>query len=155
MIYFLSVLNEEFIKIGFTDQIIEKRILALQTGNPYEIKMIFMVDGSLKQEKEIHRSLKEVFERLKVFNNPVNEWYSGNNPIVKMFICNVRNYGINYALRNINSIFNWDLEVRENEIFTIRHLERSLRNMGFSQNQAKTLISQKKLELMGSFDGDR
>jgi len=149
MIYFLSALGSEYIKIGFTAQDIEKRISALQTGNPLEIKMMFTVDGTLKQEKEIHRSLKEVFTRLKVFSNPVNEWYPSDNPIIKMFICNTRNYGVNYAVQNINSIFHWSMDVKENEIFTVRHLERALRNRGLSQSQAKILISKNKKELMG------
>lgn len=150
MIYFLSVLGSEFIKIGYTAQDIEKRKSALQTGNPFEIKVIFTVDGTLLQEKEIHRSLKEVFERLKVFNNPVNEWYPSGNPIIKLFICNARNYGINYAIQNLQSIFHWDLDVIDGEIFTVRSLERALRNRGLSRSQAKTMISQNKTELMGS-----
>lgn len=152
MIYFLSVLGGEYIKIGYTAQYVEKRKAALQTGNPYEIETIFTIDGTLKQEKEIHRSFMEVFDRLKVFNNPVNEWYPGKNPIVKMFICNTRNLGINYALRNLNSIFHWELDVGENEIFTIRKLEKALRNRGLSSKQAKILISQNKLELMCSYN---
>lgn len=153
MIYFLSVLGGEYIKIGYTAQYIEKRKAALQTGNPYEIETIFTIDGSLKQEKEIHRSLKEVFDRLKVFNTPANEWYPGENPIIKLFICNIRNMGINYALQNLNSIFHWELDVSEDEIFTIRGLEKALRNRGFSNKQAKVLISQNKLELMGRVYG--
>ncbi len=77
MIYFLSIMDGEYIKIGYTSRVIEKRLAALQTGNPFEIKLIFSIDGSLKQEKEVHCRLKEVFERLEVFSNPVNEWYPG------------------------------------------------------------------------------
>lgn len=152
MIYFLSVLEDEYIKIGYTARNIEKRKAALQTGNPYEIEIIFTIEGTLKQEKEIHRGLSETFERLKVFNNPINEWYPGENPIIKTFIRNVRNFGINYAVRIIKSIFHWDLDVKEDEIFTIRKLERALRNRGFSHKQAKRLISQNKNELMCSHD---
>lgn len=150
MIYFLSILDGEFIKIGYTSQKIEKRKAALQTGNPYEIKLIFRVDGTLKQEKEVHRSLEKVFERLKVFNNPVNEWYPGENSIIKMFMANAMNLGIDYAIRNIDSIYHWEFDVKENEIFNIRSLEKALKKRGFSNKQAKKLISQNKIKLMAS-----
>jgi hypothetical protein len=150
MIYFLPVLGGEYIKIGYTAQCVEKRKSALQTGNPHEIETLFTVDGTLKQEKEIHRSLTEVFARLQVFNNPVNEWYPGKNPIIKMFMCNVRNSGINYAVRNLNSIFHWEFDVGEDEIFSVRHLEKALLKRGLSHKEAKTLISQNKKELMCS-----
>jgi len=148
MIYFVSILDGEFIKIGYTNSSVEKRISSLQTGNPYEIKVLFTVEGTLYQEKELHRELMKLFSRLEVFNNPVNEWYPGANPIIKSFMCNSRNLGINYAIQNIKSIFNWDQDVSANEVFTVRHLERALRNRGMSKNQAKRLISQKKFELM-------
>jgi len=148
LIYFLSILNGEYIKIGYTGQEIEKRKTALQTGNPHEIEILFTIDGSLKEEKEIHKSLSEVFSRLKVFSNPVNEWYSGENPIVKMFICNVRNQGIDYAITNLKSIIHWDLKVKDKEIFTIRHLEKSLHRNGLSRSQAKLFISERKRDFL-------
>lgn len=151
MIYFLSVLSGEYIKIGYTAQCVDKRKAALQTGNPYEIEILFTVDGTLKQEKEIHRSLTDVFSRLKVFNNPVNEWYPGKNPLIVTFINNVKTFGINHAIQNINTIFHWELDVSQDEIFTVRHLERALRNRGMSQKAAKTLISENKHDLMCSF----
>jgi len=60
LIYFLSILDSEFIKIGFTSQDIERRKSALQTGNPHEIHILHTTDGSMQEEKEIHRCLKEV-----------------------------------------------------------------------------------------------
>jgi len=152
LIYFLSILDGEFIKIGFTSQDIEKRKSALQTGNPHEIHILHTTDGSMQEEKEIHRCLKEVFERLQVFNNPVNEWYPGKNPIIKTFIGNVKNHGITYSLENLNSIVRWDLRVKEDQVFTVRHLERCLRRNGLSRGQAKKLISKSKIELNELFD---
>jgi len=151
LIYFLSILDSEFIKIGFTSQDIERRKSALQTGNSYEIHILHTTDGSMQEEKEIHRCLKEVFERLQVFNNPINEWYPGNNPIIKTFIGNVKNHGIAYSLENLNSIVRWDLRIKEDQIFTVRHLERCLRRNGLSRGEAKTLISKSKVELNDLF----
>jgi len=148
MIYCLSILDGEYIKIGYTSGGVEKRRNALQTGNPCEIDIMFTVDGNLKQEKEIHRCLKEVFDRLKIFDNPPNEWYKGNNPIIKMFICNMKNLGINYSIHNIDSIHLWNMDVKNDEVFSVRHLEKALRARGLSQKAAKIFISQSKHELM-------
>lgn len=148
MIYFLSILENEFVKIGFTEQKVEKRRSALQTGNPHEIKVLFSIDGSLSEEKEIHRELKEVFERVKVFNNPVNEWYPGNNPIIKKFISNVQSDGIVAALKNLKSITHWLSDVGDGQAFTIRNLERALRNNGFSRAAAKHLIWESKTDFI-------
>ena len=147
MIYFLSISNGEYIKIGYTGQAIEKRKAALQTGNPYEIEIMHTTEGSIKEEKEIHKCLNEMFTRLKVFNNPVNEWYPGDNPIIKTFIGNVKTHGIIYALKNIRSIVRWDLKVKENEVFSIRSLEASLRKNGLSRSRAKQFIYENKIEL--------
>ena len=148
MIYFLSILDSEYIKIGFTEQVIDKRKAALQTGNPYKIDVLFTIEGTLKQEKEIHKGLNDVFGRLKVFSNPVNEWYPGNNPVIKMVICNVRNQGIEYAIDNLNGIHSWDSPVEENEVFSVRALEKALRRSGLSISQAKHIISINKAEIM-------
>lgn len=147
MIYFLSILNGEFIKIGFTGQPIEKRKAALQTGNPHEIEILFTIEGSIEEEKEIHKTLKGVFERVKVFSNPINEWYSGNNPIIKTFVEGVKNVGLDDALGRLKSITYWNSAVKEGEIFTVRSLEKALRRYGMSQGLAKKFVSQNKIEL--------
>lgn len=148
MIYFLSILGGEFIKIGFTEQAVEKRKAALQTGNPYKIDVLFFIDGPLVQEKEVHKSLREVFDRVKVFGMPINEWYPGNNPVIKMFLANVNNHGIIYAIKNLNTITRWDGKVGDGDVFTIRNLERALRKNGFSRSRAKQLISENKIGFM-------
>jgi hypothetical protein len=148
MIYFMSILNGEYIKIGYTGQAIDKRRCALQTGNPYEIEVLFSVEGSLQQEQSIHKSLKEAFARVKVFNNPTNEWYPGENPMIKTLISSVKRFGIDHSIAVINNIHQWKKRVREQEVFTIRGLEKALRKRGLSRTEAKKMISQNKAQLM-------
>jgi hypothetical protein len=148
MIYFLSIINGEFIKIGFTAQAIEKRKAALQTGNPYQIDVLFTVEGSLEEEKIIHNALRGVFARVEVFSNPINEWYSGNNPIIKEFIQNVREIGLDESLERLQRIAYWNQPVKDEEKFTVRSIEKSLRKCGMSLRLAKTFISQNKCELI-------
>lgn len=155
MIYFMSVLNGEYIKIGYTGQDIEKRKSALQTGNPYEIEIMFSSEGTLKQEQEIHRSLTAAFDRVKVFNNPANEWYPGENSMIKMFILSVKKFGIEHSIKVLNNIHIWTKRVGEKEVFNIRALEKALRVRGLSRKEAKKVISQNKDELMKNlFYGD-
>jgi hypothetical protein len=156
MIYFMSILGGEYIKIGYTGQEIDKRKCALQTGNPYEIEVLFAVDGSLRQEQAVHKGLKEAFERVKVFNNPVNEWYPGENSMIKMFIKSVKKFGIDHSIKVLNNLHAWKKRVKETEVFTIRHLEKALRERGLSRKQAKMVISQNKADLMASIcNGNR
>jgi len=144
----MSILNGEYVKIGYTSQPVDKRKGALQTGNPYEIDVMFSVEGTLKEEKEIHKSLNCAFERVKVFNNPVNEWYPGENSMIRAFINNIKTQGLEYAVKALDNVVKWKKRVKKEEIFTIRRLEKALRSRGLSQKQAKTIISQKKEELM-------
>ena len=58
-IYLLEFSNEDdtIYKIGFTKNSIQKRIEALQTGNPYQIKELYSYQTKYDQklEKSIHR----------------------------------------------------------------------------------------------------
>lgn len=154
MIYFLSILDGEYVKIGFTGQPLRSRMAKLQTGNPHEIKVMFSIDGSLGQEKEIHKALNDVFDRIKVFSNPVNEWYLGNNPIVKMFVHHVKGSGIEYAINALKSIVRWEQTVNGNEVFSVRDLEKSLRKNGMSRNAAKHFIWERNNECIHSLLAD-
>jgi len=86
MIYAAEILNSRFIKIGYTrSQNIEQRIAELQTGSPYEISILFSVEGSLRQEKSIHSALDVAFARCGI-PIPPNEWYPGRHPIMQEFL---------------------------------------------------------------------
>ena len=45
MVYVASVLEGRFVKIGFADRDVAKRIAALQTGNPFQNSLAITVEG--------------------------------------------------------------------------------------------------------------
>jgi hypothetical protein len=67
VLYFIGC-NDHAIKIGFTDDV-HRRLKQLQTGNPYELKLLHLIDNINPQlETFIHEFLE--IEHIK------NEWYS-------------------------------------------------------------------------------
>ena len=100
MIYCLYIEKFKFVKFGYTRSTdVNKRIAELQTGCPYEIKPVFTVEGTLRQEQELHSALRKAFARCHI-PIPPNEWYPGCNFIVKntmhLLVTNMGN--INHAL---------------------------------------------------------
>lgn len=86
MIYAVEILDYSFIKIGFSaSDDVSIRISQLQTGSPFEIKPIFTIPGSLRQEQTLHALLMAAFSSIHV-PNPPNEWYIGKNPMFKGFM---------------------------------------------------------------------
>lgn len=66
VLYFISC-NEYAVKIGFTDDI-HKRLKQLQTGNPYELKLLHLIaDITPQLEGFVHEFFKPVHIK--------NEWY--------------------------------------------------------------------------------
>jgi hypothetical protein len=53
MIYLIHCEKTNTCKIGFTDNI-NGRFTALQTGNPYQLKLIAVIEGNYEREKHIH-----------------------------------------------------------------------------------------------------
>jgi len=97
MIYVIQILNNKFIKIGFSKyDDVSYRISELQTGNPYEIKPVFTTFGTLIQEKELHRSLLVAFTRIRI-PIPPNEWYPGKAPMFQEFLGYLK-YGPNAGM---------------------------------------------------------
>lgn len=85
MIYALKILDQKFVKIGFTESCVQRRIAELQTGNPFEISELFNVPGNLLQEQKMHALLKDAF-RITRIPIPPNEWYPGKHPFFRGFL---------------------------------------------------------------------
>lgn len=86
MIYAVEILDRMFVKIGFCKaEDAQSRIATLQTGSPFEIKLIGLTDGTLMQEKAIHASLTVAFSRIRV-PMPPNEWYPGRIPLMRELV---------------------------------------------------------------------
>lgn len=89
MIYAVQILDGMFIKIGYSgDKDVSKRIASLQTGCPFEITQMLVVEGTLRQEKAIHLALSEALRRIRL-PTPPNEWYRGNHPFFKEFMASL------------------------------------------------------------------
>jgi len=76
MIYFIQS-GFGPIKIGFTDQEVYARIADLQTGSPYPLRLLGIMEGTLGTEKAIHEHLSE--------SNLNNEWFMPTEQVI-MFI---------------------------------------------------------------------
>lgn len=86
MIYAVYIQDQRFVKVGFCkDGGIERRIAQLQTGNPFEIKLLFHTYGTIVQEKALHSALRVAFGRIRIAMPP-NEWYPGTNPFFQGFL---------------------------------------------------------------------
>jgi DNA-binding protein Fis len=75
MIYFIQSGNGGSIKIGYSNNDIEGRISALQTGTPYKLKLIGVMRGELEDEKTIHSIFSEI--------HIAGEWYLPDDTLLK------------------------------------------------------------------------
>jgi len=102
MIYAVEILDQKFVKIGFSSAASScERIATLQTGCPFEIKEIFVIEGTLRQEQSIHALLRSSFGRIRV-PMPPNEWYPGKNHFFQQFLHDLRHgfdAGLTYLAR--------------------------------------------------------
>lgn len=99
MIYAVEILNFGFVKIGFSDsEMVSKRIAELQTGNPFQIKEVFTIPGTIRQEKSLHAMLNAAFSTTGI-KCPPNEWYVGRAPMFKEFLRHLKHgfdFGMSY-----------------------------------------------------------
>lgn len=101
MIYVAEILDSKFIKIGFSaSNDVQERISSLQTGNPFQIKPVFTIAGTLRQEKTIHAALNVAFGRIRI-PIPPNEWYPGKHPFMQDFLSALK-YGVDTGLSVAN-----------------------------------------------------
>jgi hypothetical protein len=55
MIYILDAVGADVIKIGYTEQRVERRIAALQTGCPHKLVLIGLMAGDIEDERDLHQ----------------------------------------------------------------------------------------------------
>lgn len=66
MIYFIKS-ESGHVKIGYTSNGIESRLASLQSGCPFELTLLKTCDGSMYQEKALHRKFRKYHDRLEWF----------------------------------------------------------------------------------------
>ena len=102
MIYVLSMEGGKYIKVGFTSgRSVESRVASLQTSSPYQLEVLFTVDGTLRQEQALHGAIRTAFHRIRI-PIPGNEWYPGKHPFMRELMDALRggcNSAINHADR--------------------------------------------------------
>lgn len=55
MIYFIAEAGTDYVKIGYTDSYINRRLAALQTGNPRTLEVLFYFkQGTYNDEQHFH-----------------------------------------------------------------------------------------------------
>lgn len=110
MIYVAEIQQGRFRKIGFcSDENPEFRIAQLQTGCPYQITLLFAVEGTLRQEKSIHAALEKAFARNGI-PVPPNEWYPGKHQFFVDFLGALKfgaNQGIAWAEKYNPAVKQW------------------------------------------------
>ncbi len=77
MIYFIQSGNNGPIKIGYTENGIERRLAELQTASPYKLNLICYIEGSSVVERELHNE----FDAYKT----TGEWFTPS-PELNSFI---------------------------------------------------------------------
>ena len=70
-IYF--IVGGPFVKIGHTTRSIFTRMKCLQTCNPYRLKLVLIVDGTIGHERELHRKFSDL--------RAVGEWFRHEEPL--------------------------------------------------------------------------
>lgn len=58
-LYFIEAIGTPFVKIGVCTGSAELRITQLQTGSPFELRLVASRRGSAQDERNIHRRLKD------------------------------------------------------------------------------------------------
>lgn len=54
-VYFVLCVEANAVKIGFTHGLVEKRLSSIQTGCPYELKLVAAIKGTRLLESQFHK----------------------------------------------------------------------------------------------------
>jgi len=72
VIYFITDGLRKYVKIGYTNNL-ERRLSGLRVGNPYGIEVLGIMDGGVKEERNVH----EMFSK----NRYMGEWFELSSEI--------------------------------------------------------------------------
>lgn len=72
VIYFIQPADQPFIKVGRTRDL-WPRLCGLQTGNPHQLELLFVIEGDEERENEIHLALSRHSVR--------GEWFRMNDDV--------------------------------------------------------------------------
>ncbi len=76
MIYIVRQQSTDFVKIGYTDNMMRTRLTSLQVGNPTLLVVIALYEGSKEVEKELHIKYAEQAVR--------GEWFTYSDDMLEL-----------------------------------------------------------------------
>jgi len=85
MVYFINS-ESNHVKIGWTEDCIYKRLQVLQSSNPEHLEILYLIEGSQKQEKELHIHFKDKKIR--------GEWFNITKKEIEEILCAFNILGI-------------------------------------------------------------
>lgn len=140
MIYFIKEPTQGFIKIGYT-QDIDKRFPQIQSGNPYELSIIRIIqNGNREIEKKLHGHFKDLHVTGEWFKFTEEMLVISENELTIPFInpLNIQkgikkkrlNYLTNRALDELNNRIKY-----ENVFVTVSYLAKSLDISTYMMNE--------------------
>lgn len=90
MIYLIVNRKEKFCKIGYSNNP-EARLMQIQTGNPYPLELVKVIEGDISKEKEIHLKFKHLALQGEWFNytKEIKDYFKVNNEHGRLFIENL------------------------------------------------------------------
>lgn len=141
MVYFI-LCNKEFIKIGVSKHP-EKRLKQFQTGCPYELKLLLVVNGDLQTEKGFH----QLFET----TNVRGEWFRYDG-LIKLTIQYVLQNNLDVTKATPVELFDLGRLIRartkirkqKRRKVNLDSLNRYLKNINYSEKRIQEYIDKYK-----------
>ena len=81
MVYFITQGNE-YVKIGYTNGVPNRRLGELQVGNPHELSIKLLLFGDDRMERAMHEQFKQYHCR--------GEWYYLSHELVEYIDSNIK-----------------------------------------------------------------
>lgn len=98
-IYFIRANGDGPIKIGFTTDLPHKRIATVKTGCPWPITLIGAIEGTMAQEKALHRAL--------VAFRTQGEWFQPHPDVLELVNATIKN-GIHAPVKSTSAFKPYD-----------------------------------------------
>lgn len=120
MIYLISDVKKEYCKIGYTQKDPLSRLCSIQVGNPIELEISSLIEGSIKLEKQLHKKFEEYYIR--------GEWFIYNDNIINYF----NSYPQLEVVRKKRRIKRKDFILKEEDLIVFNFLKSLYNELSFN-----------------------
>lgn len=125
MIYLIEDASNQLCKIGFSNSP-EKRLATLQTGTGFTLNLLYVMEGSLKLESELHNKFKHLHKR--------GEWFYFSGDIKKYFK-NQKKVSNKYTDKILLPVFN----IETNELLGYKYFsKKETKGISYIQHDSET-----------------